>query len=185
MRCCKDLLNQFQHIQNVIHVQTTEQILKNRLRLKTSIDAIRWLTFQVCAFRGYDESSSVRNRGNFLEMIELLATYCDEVAKVVFENSPYTSRYTSPKIQKEILHIIPSKVRKYVREEVGNSKYCINIDEPRDESKREQMAIVLRFVDKDGFIQKCFLDLVHVKDTVVTTLKQEICIVLSQHSLNI
>jgi hypothetical protein len=26
------------------------------------------------------------------------------------------------------------------------------------------MAIVLRFVDKDGFIHECFFDLVHVKD---------------------
>ena len=85
-------------------------------------------------------------------MIELLAKYCDGVAKVVLENFPYNSRYTSPNIQKEILHIIASKVRKYVREEVGDSKYCIIVDEAHDESKREQMAIVLRFVDKDGFI---------------------------------
>jgi hypothetical protein len=27
------------------------------------------------------------------------------------------------------------------------------------------MAIVLRFVDKDCFIQECLFDLVHVKDT--------------------
>ena len=69
-------------------MQTTKQILKNRLRVKTSIDVIRWLTFQACAFRGHDESSSSRNHGNFLEMIKLLAKYCDEVAKVVLENSP-------------------------------------------------------------------------------------------------
>ena len=62
--------------------------------------------------------------------------------KVVLENSPYNSRYTSPKIKNEILHIIASKVRKYVREEVGYSKYCIIVDEARDESKREQMATI-------------------------------------------
>ena len=47
------------------------------------------------------------------------------------------------------------------------------------------MTIILRFVDNDVFIQKRFLDLVHVKDTTATTLKQEICVVLSQHSLDI
>ena len=110
--------------------------MKNRLRLKTSIDAIRWLTFQACTFRGHGESSGLRKCGNILEMIELLAKYCDEVEKVALKNSPYNSRYTSPKIQKEILHIIASKVRKYVREEVGDSKYCIIVDEASDESKR-------------------------------------------------
>lgn len=40
--------------------------------------------------------------------------------------------------------------------------FCLTIDEARDELEREQMAIVLRFVDKDGFIQERFFDLIHV-----------------------
>jgi hypothetical protein len=35
---------------------------------------------------------------------------------------------------------------------IRDAKFCILVDEARDESKREQMAIILRFVDKDGFI---------------------------------
>ena len=69
--------------------------MKNRLCLKTSIDAIRWLAFQTCAFRGHDESSKSQNRGNFLEMVELLASYNEEVIKVVLENAPYNFKYTS------------------------------------------------------------------------------------------
>nr|XP_043613829.1 uncharacterized protein LOC122585771 [Erigeron canadensis] len=45
------------------------------------------------------------------------------------------------------------------------------VDESRDESKKEQMAIVLRFVDRDGIIRERFLDLVHVTDTMALTLK--------------
>jgi len=45
------------------------------------------------------------------------------------------------------------------------------------------MAIVLRFVDKYGFTQKRFFDIVHVKDT--STLKNEISVILSQHRLDI
>lgn len=33
------------------------------------------------------------------------------------------------------------------------------VDETRDESMKEQMAIVLRFVNKDGFVQELFLGL--------------------------
>lgn len=47
------------------------------------------------------------------------------------------------------------------------------------------MAIVLRFVDKYGFIQERFFDLVHVKDTLALTLKNKIFDVLSHHGLDI
>ena len=45
------------------------------------------------------------------------------------------------------------------------------------------MAIVLRFVDKDGFVRERFFDIVHVLDTTSTTLKDEICTVLTHHNL--
>jgi len=53
-----------------LNAQSTDQIQNNRLRVKTSIDVVRWLAFQGCAFRGYDETSNLKNRGNFLEMIK-------------------------------------------------------------------------------------------------------------------
>jgi hypothetical protein len=55
-------------------------------------------------------------------------------------------------IQKEILPIFSTKVNEAVHKEIGNSKFCILVDEARDESMKVQMAIVLRFVDKDGFV---------------------------------
>jgi Domain of unknown function (DUF4371) len=47
------------------------------------------------------------------------------------------------------------------------------------------MAVVLRFVDKEGMIKECFLDLVHVRDTAALTLKNSICTVLLDNSLNV
>ncbi|XP_029149740.1 uncharacterized protein [Arachis hypogaea] len=118
-------------------------------------------------------------------MIKLIASYNDEVARTVLENAPYNAKYTSHQIQKEILHILSNKVRKHICEEIGDSKFCIVVDVARDESKREQMALVLRFVDIHGFIQERFLDLVHVKDTTSLTLKQELCGILSRHGLDV
>ena len=59
------------------------------------------------------------------------------------------------------------------------------MDESRDESKKEQMAIVLRFVDNNGFLQERFFGLVHVSNTSAATLKDGIYFVLSYHNLNI
>jgi hypothetical protein len=80
---------------------------------------------------------------------------------------------------------LAKRVRDVIREEIGDSKFCIIVDEARDESMREQIAIVLRFVDKDGFIQERFFDIVQVKDTSALTLKDKISDVLSQNCLDI
>ncbi|KAG6674257.1 hypothetical protein I3842_15G033100 [Carya illinoinensis] len=185
VKSCEDLLKQSQHIDKVMNAQSSEQILNNRLRVKTSIDVVRWLAFQGCAFRGHDETLDSKNRGNFLEMLKLLASYNDKVGKLVLENAPKSSKYTSPQIQKEILEVLAKKVRNKIRKDVGDSRFCIIVDEARDEFKREQMTIILRFVDVDGFIQERFFDLVHVKDTSALTLKNEISAVLSRHCLDI
>ena len=101
------------------------------------------MTFQGCPFRGHDESPDSLNRGNFLEMVKLLASYNTEVNEVVLENALKNAKYISPDVQKEILSIHAQKVQKLIREEISNSKFCIMVDEARDESKKEQMAIVL------------------------------------------
>jgi hypothetical protein len=118
-------------------------------------------------------------------LIQILASYNERAASVVLKNAPKSVKYTSHTIQKEILHVIASKLRNKIRENIRDSKFCIIVDEARDESKREQMAIVLRFVDKDGFIQEHFFDLVHVKNTSALTLKNGIYDVLSRYGLNI
>ncbi|XP_059635401.1 uncharacterized protein LOC132277574 [Cornus florida] len=147
--------------------------------------AFRWLNYQACAFRGHDESLQSSNRGNFIEMVKAFVSYNDDVAKIVLENVPKNAKYTSPQIQKEILHIISTKVRSKFREDIGDAKFCILIDEARDESKREQMALVLRYVDKDGFLQERFFDLVHVKVITLLNLKNDICAVLSHYNLDV
>ena len=47
------------------------------------------------------------------------------------------------------------------------------------------MAIVLRFVNRNGFIQERFFDVVHVLDTTTSTVKREIVNVLSRYDLSI
>jgi hypothetical protein len=116
MKSCEDLRNQ-QQINKVLNAQSTEQVLNNRLHVKTSIDVVQWLAFQGCAFRGHEETLDSKNRGNFLEMIKILASYNDKVANVVLENAPKSTKYTSHTIQKEILQVIASKVRDKIRED--------------------------------------------------------------------
>jgi hypothetical protein len=87
VKCYDNLMNQFQHTDKVIDKQTLEEKLNNRLRLKTSIDSIRYLTSQGCAFRGHDEGPDSKNRGNFFELIKLVSNSNEDVTKVVLENT--------------------------------------------------------------------------------------------------
>ncbi|KAH1129951.1 hypothetical protein J1N35_001329 [Gossypium stocksii] len=125
-----DLMNQVQYIEVSLDRQTTKQILANRLHLKTNIDVVRWLSFQGCAFRGHDKSSGSKNRGNFLELLSLLASYNEKVEDVL-KSAPQNASYTST-IQKEILQIYASRVCNVIREEIGDRKFSIIVDEARD-----------------------------------------------------
>ena len=79
----RDLMNQAQHISHVMKKQTSLQVANNRLILKTSINVVRWLTFQACSLRFHNERPDSTNQGNFLELIKLLASYNKHLSFVV------------------------------------------------------------------------------------------------------
>ncbi|KAI3993261.1 hypothetical protein MKX01_010004 [Papaver californicum] len=118
-------------------------------------------------------------------MIKYSTTLNEDVNAVVLENAPGNATYTSPLIQKEILNIIANRVRDKIREEVGNAKYCIIVAESQDASKKEQMVIVLRYVDVHGYLQERFFDIQHVDDTCALTLQKGITKILNHYNLQI
>ncbi|XP_075507303.1 uncharacterized protein LOC142544109 [Primulina tabacum] len=157
-----DLMNVIRHIDKVMNRESSEQIQKNRLRLTATIGCVHWLSLQACGLRGHDESSYSQNRGNFIEMLKLLGKWNASIGDVILDKAPGNARYTSPEVQKEILHIIA-----------------------KDVSNKEQMAIILRFVNAYGFLRERFFQIVHVHDTTAATLKKEICDVLTIYNLEI
>uniref|UniRef100_A0A2N9H031 TTF-type domain-containing protein n=1 Tax=Fagus sylvatica TaxID=28930 RepID=A0A2N9H031_FAGSY len=118
-------------------------------------------------------------------MLKYTASINESIVEVILENAPGNAKYTSPDIQKEILNILAIRVRNKIREEIGDAKFCILVDEALDESNKEQMAIVLRFVNRDGFVQERFFDVVGVDETSAKTLKKGICNVLTHHNLQV
>ncbi|XP_022883358.1 uncharacterized protein LOC111400160 [Olea europaea var. sylvestris] len=78
-----------------------------------------------------------------------------------------------------------NRVRRMIREEVGDGYFCILVDEAQDASKREQMAIILRFVNGQGILTERYFDIKSVSDTTSSSLKNEIVNVLAQHELEV
>ncbi|XP_023756095.1 uncharacterized protein LOC111904576 [Lactuca sativa] len=178
-----DLLNETQDIQNTNEKFIDEDRKKNRLRLKTIIYAICWCAFQAIAFRGHNERPDSINNENFLEMLEAICSFNNEM-KELFHTAPKHASYTSPTIQKEILNLIANRVRRMICDETDGGKFCLLVDEAHDEFNREQMSIVLRFVNKDCIIMEPFFGLVHVPDTTSQTLKNRIYFLLTHKNLD-
>ncbi|XP_077223437.1 uncharacterized protein LOC143857050 [Tasmannia lanceolata] len=63
--------------------------------------------------------------------------------------------------------------------------FSILVDEARDVSNKEQMAVVIRYVDKLGHVVERLLGITHVPNTTATSLKEEIETLLDKHKLSI
>jgi len=73
---------------------------------------------------------------------------------------------------------------KSVIEEIGGDVFCILVDESANVSGKEQMAIVLRYVDKLGEIKERLIAVVHVKETSASCLKANIDHVFAKYGLS-
>ncbi|KAL9678440.1 hypothetical protein QQ045_016284 [Rhodiola kirilowii] len=71
--------------------------------------------------------------------------------------APSNNQMVSPKIQKDIVHCFSQEVIHRFIEEIGDDVFALLVDESSDVSYKEQMAMILRFVDKYGIIKRDLL----------------------------
>ncbi|XP_061956134.1 uncharacterized protein LOC133678002 [Populus nigra] len=118
VKSAEDLMKVRRHIDKVLNAQTAEEVQKNQLRLMTTIESVRWLSLQACAFRGYDESSASNNRGNFLEMIRLMGRLNIDIDDVVLEKALRNAKSKAI----EIAHMVATGERETGRRanQIGN-----------------------------------------------------------------
>ena len=69
--------------------------------------------------------------------------------------------------------------------DLGGGFFSILVDESRDISIKEQMIVVLRYVDKKGIVIERFLGIVHVVDTSALSLKVAIEFLFSKYALSL
>ncbi|XP_049386429.1 uncharacterized protein LOC125850608 [Solanum stenotomum] len=179
-----DLSNHHQSIQVVIDKHS--QKLKNeyRMRLEASIDVSRLLLQYGLPFRGHDESESSINQDFFLGFLRWLGDKHPDVGKVILENAPQNDMLTCPMIQKDIVNVCAKETLKAIIGDLNGDYFGILVDESKDISHKEQMTLVLRFVNKNGEVVERIIGLVHVSDTLACSLKKAIYFLLSVHSLS-
>ena len=65
-------------------------------------------------------------------------------------------------------------MKEAILNEIRDNIFYLLIDEARDSSMKEQMAVVLRYVNQLGEVVERFLGVVHVSDTSAQSLKSAI-----------
>ena len=170
----RDLMTQKQHIETFVIKQIDEARINYRTLLSASLECTRWLLGQGLPFRGHDESLKSSNRGNYLELMQFLSKHNEQVRKVVFENAPKNLKYTSSDIQKDLVRACAIETVDAITKDMEGAFFSLLVDGARDSSTKEQMAVVLRYVNKKGEAIEKFLGVQHVSSTTSSSLEEAI-----------
>ncbi|XP_076372827.1 uncharacterized protein LOC143257672 [Tachypleus tridentatus] len=142
-----------QHAFNTNHAKTVEE---NRHDIRAVIDALLYTVCQKEAQRGHREGSQSDNKGNFLELLDMISRY-DEIVKKKL-SGPGNAKYMHHDIQNELLDIIAGMIRKDISKEVMEAEhFALMVDETKDVNKQEQLSIVVRYLHQQSLHEE-FLD---------------------------
>ncbi|CAM4658849.1 unnamed protein product [Leuciscus chuanchicus] len=98
--------------------------------------------------RGHRENEDALNKGNFIELFKFMCKYDPQIRNRL-EQLPRNGTLMSPDIQNELLESAASLLLRKIKAEVCETPgtyYALLADEYKDESKRELVAVCVRYV---------------------------------------
>ena len=132
---------------------------------------------------GWTDDASDSNEGNFVELVRFRAE-TDPVLAQHLDKSPRNARYTSKRIQNEIVQVIGECICNDIIAEVKQAKFfSVIADEVTDTANKEELSLSLRFVHA-GTVKEVFVDFVEVERITGRVLAQTILQWLSSHGLS-
>ena len=131
---------------------------ENREALSVIIDALKFCGAQNIPIRGHRDSGELieknENQGNFRELLLFRQKATGETLESLSVSG--TAFYISPQIQNELISIIGMEIQRKIIEPIlrKNLPYAIIFDETPDIAKKEQMSVVIRFIDEFSIKEK-------------------------------
>lgn len=134
-------------------IKHNEQVGVNRRLLARMIHVVCFLGKQELAFRGHRENNESLNKGNYLELLELLAQEEQLLRDHFLSSSMFKG--TSKTIQNELIECVTSVLNSNIFKEIQTVNYVsIQADETTDVSCRSQMSIIFRYVADQNIIER-------------------------------
>ncbi|KAI5406414.1 hypothetical protein KIW84_052948 [Lathyrus oleraceus] len=116
--------------------------------------------------------------------MNFLVNHNEDIYKV-WKNCRGNLKLTSPDIQKDIVKAAVTVITQVILNDLGDDLFAILIDESRDISVKEQMVVVIRYVNNEGKVIECFLGVVHVSNTSALTLKSGLESLFAKYGLSL
>ncbi len=145
----------------------SEQVIQNRAVLSSIIKTVVLCGKQNISMRGHRDDSQhlsdpKNNPGNFQMLLDFRVDSGDEILRDHFKKCKRNASYRSKTIQNEIISICGSHIQETLIKEIKKSGFfSILADEATDQSNKEQMPIVLRFVDDNYEIREEFATFIY------------------------
>ncbi|KAG9283252.1 hypothetical protein AMEX_G2003 [Astyanax mexicanus] len=127
-----------------------DQLQRNRYYLSAIIDVVEFLAVNQLPFRGDHDAYSGMNEdgcGLFLSLFEFSLRKDAELARIS-KTIPRNATYTSHDIQNNLIDVMSALVKEHIVKEVGESFYTLKADGTRDPTGRENISIILRFLNE-------------------------------------
>ena len=97
--------------------QRASTVAANRMYISTLSQVAVLCAHQGVALRGHDESSTSSNKGNYVEILELLASVMPELGHK-FRSLPNNAKYTLKVVQNDLLKAAADVVLKHIIDEI-------------------------------------------------------------------
>uniref|UniRef100_A0A8C1TUJ4 HAT C-terminal dimerisation domain-containing protein n=1 Tax=Cyprinus carpio TaxID=7962 RepID=A0A8C1TUJ4_CYPCA len=123
-------------------------IERNRDHLKVVLDIVLFCAKQDTPLHGHRENEDALNKGNYIELFKFMCKY-DPRIRNRLEQLPRNGTLMSRNIQNELLESAASLLLRKIKAEVCETPgtyYALMADEYKDESKRDLVAVCVRYV---------------------------------------
>ena len=145
--------------------------MDNRIYITSVAEVVNFCGRQVLPLRGHDESATSDNRGNFIELLDLVGQHDLVVRKKLTAKRAF---YTSPQIQNEMIQIQAGLIQSDMAAEVREAGvFSLLADESKDLGKHEQISISVRYWHS-GAVREAFLSFVRTEALTAESLTADI-----------
>lgn len=139
-----------------------EKISENRYVVGKLIDITCFLAKQELAFRGHNETQDSFNKGNYVELFELLSSVDPKLKSHLMNSTVFKG--ISNDIQNDLISSIANVLIREIKNEIDNAEFvAIIMDETTDIAKKSQLTTVFRYVSSKG-VQERFIRFSNVSD---------------------
>ena len=152
------MTNRQPSIQCQLNQSIADRIFINRQKLASIMKTIVFCGRQNIALRGHRDNatdierdiSGCVNHGNFRALLNFRVEAGDKVLGEHLVTGSLSAMYTSSNIQNQIIKVLSDQVKqKIISKVIAATWFTVIADEVTDVSNKEQLSLVLRYVDPD------------------------------------